>query len=125
MFAFFAVVAIALAVLAYQHSKVRRAAREAHIRSFVLPQGLFAELKKKRPDLTQKDCELVAHALRQFFLAYLLGGRQYVSMPSQVVDDLWHAFILHTRTYEQFLPASVRWSVAPLARHDVERHAEV
>lgn len=102
MFAFFAVVAIALVVLAYQQSKVRRAAREAHIRSFVLPQGLFAELKKKRPELTQKDCELVAHALRQFFLAYLLGGRQYVSMPSQVVDDLWHAFILHTRAYEQF-----------------------
>lgn len=85
-----------------QHHRVRVAAREAHIRSFVLPQGLFAELRKSRPALTQKDCELVAHALRQFFLAYLKGGRRHVSMPSQVVDELWHAFILHTRAYEQF-----------------------
>jgi hypothetical protein len=125
MFAFFAVVAIALAVLAYQHSKVRRAAREAHIRSFVLPQGLFAELKKKRPDLTQKDCELVAHALRQFFFGVslgrpavrfdaLAGGRRFVARV--------HLAHPHLRTV---LPASVRWSVAPLARHDVERHAEV
>jgi hypothetical protein len=85
-----------------QRHKLRVAAREAHIRSFVMPHGLFAELRKKRPALTQKDCELVAHALRQFFLAYLKGGRRHVSMPSQVVDELWHAFILHTRAYEQF-----------------------
>lgn len=76
--------------------------REAFIRSAELPRGLFDKLQARHPQLTLKDCQLVAHALRQFFLAYLKGGRRFVSMPSQVVDDLWHEFILHTRHYERF-----------------------
>jgi hypothetical protein len=55
-----------------------------------------------RPQLDKKQLQLVSHALRQFFLAYLHGGRRYVSMPSQVVDDLWHEFILYTRHYDTF-----------------------
>jgi hypothetical protein len=102
LFVFVLIVVALLALVALQQAKVQLAAREAHVRNAVLPQGLFAELRKKRPELTQKDCELVAHAMRQFFLAYLKSGRRYVSMPSQVVDELWHAFILNTRQYELF-----------------------
>lgn len=29
-------------------------------------------------------------------MAYPQNGRGFVSMPSQVADDLWHAFILYT-----------------------------
>lgn len=76
--------------------------REAYIRSFVLPKGLFEKLMQKHPQLATKDCQLVAQGLRQFFLAHLKSGRQYVSMPSQVADDLWHEFILYTRNYQQF-----------------------
>jgi hypothetical protein len=76
--------------------------RESFIRSADLPRGLFENLRKHHPHLTLKDCQLVASGLRQFFLAYLKSGRQYVSMPSQVVDDLWHEFILNTRSYELF-----------------------
>jgi hypothetical protein len=78
------------------------ATREAHIRSFQLPKGLFAKVMARYPHLTHKDMELVSRGLRQFFLAYLKSGRQYVSMPSQVADELWHEFILHTRSYEAF-----------------------
>ena len=80
----------------------RKLRREAFIRHAALPPGLFDKLRKKRPELTLKDCQLVAHALRQFFLAYLKSDRRFVSMPSQVVDDLWHEFILYTRHYQQF-----------------------
>lgn len=76
--------------------------REAHIRSFELPNGLFDRLRKHHPGLSQKDCQLVAHALRQFFLTHLKSGRRNVSMPSQVVDDLWHEFILYTKNYQAF-----------------------
>ena len=76
--------------------------RESVIRSAVLPRGLFAKLRDQHPAFTPKECQLVAQGLRQFFLAYLQGGRQCVSMPSQVVDTLWHEFILHTREYERF-----------------------
>jgi hypothetical protein len=78
------------------------ARREAFVRHAELPHGLFAEVKEKYPHLSQKDCELVAHGLRQFFLAHLKSGRKFVAMPSQAVDELWHAFILHTRSYELF-----------------------
>ncbi len=76
--------------------------REAYIRNFELPRGLFDQLRKRRPHLTQKECQLVAQALRQFFLAHLKSGRQFVSMPSQVADDLWHEFILYTKNYQAF-----------------------
>lgn len=76
--------------------------REAHIRTFVLPKGLFEKLMQKHPQLSAKDCQLVAQGLRQFFLAHLKSGRKYVSMPSQVADDLWHEFILYTKNYQQF-----------------------
>eukprot|EP01034_Spumella_vulgaris_P038231 gene38231-47204_t len=57
---------------------------------------------QKHPQLTTKECQLVAQGLRQFFLAHLKSGRKYVSMPSQVADDLWHEFILYTMNYQQF-----------------------
>jgi hypothetical protein len=81
---------------------LRRARRAEFIRSYTLPKGLFEKLRQRHPQLSLKDCQLVAQALRQFFLAYLAGRRKAVSMPSQVVDDLWHEFILYTRNYQAF-----------------------
>jgi hypothetical protein len=80
--------------------------REAYIRTFTLPQGLFDRLRKKHPDLTLKDCQLIAHALRQFFLTHLKSGRKFVAMPSQIADDLWHEFILYTKNYQAFCHAA-------------------
>jgi hypothetical protein len=80
----------------------RRASRERYIRQFILPQGLFKKLKDRRPEVDAKYHSLIAQGLRQFFLCYLKSGRQFVSMPSQAVDDLWHEFILYTRDYQQF-----------------------
>ena len=76
--------------------------RLQYIRTFDLPQGLFARLRAKRPELTLKDCQLIARGLRQFFLAHAQSGRKFVAMPSQAVDDLWHEFILYTRHYQDF-----------------------
>lgn len=76
--------------------------REAFIRQAELPRGLYEALRKRHPGLSLKDCQLVGNGLRQFFLAHLKSGRRYVSMPSQVVDDLWHEFILHTKNYDAF-----------------------
>jgi hypothetical protein len=79
-----------------------RSRREAYIRNFILPKGLFEKLRERHPDLTLKDCQLVAQGLRQFFLGHLQSGRKFVAMPSQVADDLWHEFILYTKNYQQF-----------------------
>ena len=76
--------------------------RERFIRDAPLPAGLLDKLAKRRPQLKLKDRALIAHALRQFFLVYLRANGRYVSMPSQVVDDLWHEFILYTRNYRDY-----------------------
>lgn len=100
--AFVVIACILGVVLLYVWSKLVRARRVEFIREFSLPPGLYDKLRGKYPDLSLKDCQLVGHALRQFFLAYLKSGKQYISMPSQVVDDLWHEFILYTRNYAEF-----------------------
>ncbi len=84
----------------------RKASRGEFIRSYMFPPGLLAKLGELHPQLSLKDRQLVARGLRQFFLAYLKSGFQYVAMPSQAVDDLWHAFILYTRDYEAFCEQS-------------------
>jgi hypothetical protein len=101
-FALAAAVAIALALIAAMTVRLVRAQREAYIRAYMFPPGLIDAFAKRRPGLTLKDRQLVAHALRQFFLAYLKGGRRFVAMPSQAADDLWHEFILYTRHYHAF-----------------------
>ncbi|HJY35883.1 MAG TPA: hypothetical protein VJ299_00395 [Steroidobacteraceae bacterium] len=96
------VAALIAAGTVYLWNRWRQLARIEFIRNYTFPHGLFAKLNEKRPQLDTKQMQLVARALRQFFLAYLRGGRQYVSMPSQVTDDLWHEFILYTRHYDAF-----------------------
>lgn len=98
------VVVGALAVIAGMafHYHVKKGRRESHIRAYMFPRGLFEKLLMARPGLPVKDQQLVARALRQFFLAYLKSGCRRVAMPSQVVDDLWHEFILYTRDYKLF-----------------------
>lgn len=83
-------------------SRFQQLSRAEFIRSYTFPRVLFDKLRTKRPELEAKDMQLIARALRQFFLAHLLSGRKFVSMPSQVTDDLWHEFILYTRSYNEF-----------------------
>lgn len=94
-----AALSILLIVVAF---KLREARRADFIRGYGFPKGLIERLQLSRPGLSAKDAQLVARALRQFFLAHLKSGRRFVSMPSQVTDDLWHEFILYTRHYEAF-----------------------
>jgi len=84
----------------------RKARREQYIRSFMFPRGVFDKLMAARPGLAPKDLQLVARGMRQFFLTFLKSGGQRVAMPSQVVDDLWHEFILFTRDYQVFCQAA-------------------
>lgn len=76
--------------------------RAEFIRQYQFPVGLFDKVIAKRPELQRRDLALVSRGLRQFFLAYLNSGKAFVSMPSQVADELWHEFILYTKNYEAF-----------------------
>ena len=95
------ILVLATAVWVLSCDRIRHK-REQHIRTYVFSAVLFDRLRKLHPHLTTKECQLVARALRQFFLVYLNSGRAYVGMPSRVTDDLWHEFILHTQAYGRF-----------------------
>jgi len=101
----FTLVVATIAVVAVDVVR-RKGRREQFIRRFMFPRGLFDKLAAARPGLAVKDHQLVARALRQFFLTYLKSGHRQVAMPSQVVDDLWHEFILFTRDYQAFCKAA-------------------
>ena len=90
-----------LALRAWELSLRRQFVHEAP-----LPRFLGAKLMAQYPQLSVRDTELVLHGLRQFFIAYLRSKRQFVAMPSKVVDAAWHEFILHTRGYEQWCHAA-------------------
>ena len=84
-----------VALRAWEHSQRRQFVREAR-----LPTFLADKLMARYPQLTRREAELVLHGLRQFFLSHLRSGFKFVAMPSRVVDEAWHEFILHTRGYQ-------------------------
>lgn len=94
-------VVLYLALHAWELSLRRQFVREAP-----LPRFLGAKLIEHYPQLNVRDTELVLHGLRQFFIAHLRSKRQFVAMPSKVVDAAWHEFILHTRGYAQWCDAA-------------------
>jgi hypothetical protein len=96
-------VAVAVAGLwLRQSSRLVRLERDRYIRSYVFAASLLASLNERHPQLDESGRFLVARALRQFFLAHSRADGATIGMPSKVVDDLWHAFILNTRDYERF-----------------------
>ncbi len=67
-----------------------------------MPDAVLGRFRQKHPDLSSAQEELVREGLRQYFEICQRARGKFVSMPSQVVDDLWHDFILFTRHYRQF-----------------------
>lgn len=89
------------ALQAWETSRRRQFIRESRLTPI-----LAAKLRAQYPQLSAGDADLVLRGLRQFFVAYLRSGRQFVAMPSQVVDFAWHTFILHTRAYQLWCDAA-------------------
>lgn len=97
-----AVVVIGAIQVVYVRHLLQRHRRENFIRGYVFSESVLRGLTKHHAALEEKDLYLVARALRQFFIVRLRSGNQMIGMPSKVVDDLWHEFILHTRDYQKF-----------------------
>ena len=76
------VAAIVLVVAGRLYGKWLTLRRAEFIRTFRWPPGLLKRLEKHHPGFERKDSALVSRGLRQFFLAYLMSGKRYVSMPS-------------------------------------------
>ncbi len=77
-------------------------ARRKFLEAYRLPDAVLVRFDSKHPELSADQRALVLQGLRQYFQICLRARRKFVSMPSQVVDDLWHEFILFTRNYQHF-----------------------
>lgn len=88
------------AFVTFSYLQYRR--RLAFIDGYEWPKGLIARLQRHHPDLAAGDIARIEQGLKQFFRAWLKGGRRNVAMPSQAADDLWHEFILYTKAYDEF-----------------------
>ena len=95
-------VAAVSAIGLYLFMKTRRTSRLRHVQRYHFHKALKTKLSAKCPHLSEPQIELVFQALRQYFHMCNYAGRNMVAMPSQVVDDVWHEFILFTRAYTHF-----------------------
>jgi len=93
---------IALAVIIQLWRRSGRRQRARFIDEYAFHPGVVNKFREVRPGLSSEQEELVFAALRDYFHLCNTAGRRMVSMPSQVVDDAWHAFILFTRAYQGF-----------------------
>jgi hypothetical protein len=98
--------AVLLAVSAFVAQRVwRRRALQTRvdaIRAHPFPQSVRMKFRDARDDLDSAQEHQVFEGLRDYFIICAQARGRFVSMPSQVVDDAWHAFILHTRYYQEF-----------------------
>lgn len=82
--------------------KVNRNQRIKYIEHYFFHKGIRKKLAQKHPHLTDEQIDIVFIALKDYFQICLQANKKMVAMPSQVVDDAWHEFILSTRFYSIF-----------------------
>ncbi|WP_148713805.1 glycine-rich domain-containing protein [Chitinolyticbacter meiyuanensis] len=78
--------------------------RVGSINGYLFPSAIRAKVQQHHAASGLDAAALlkVEAALRQFFRINGAAGKKRVAMPSQLVDDYWHEFILHTREYQRF-----------------------
>ncbi|MFN2494560.1 MAG: hypothetical protein ABR608_01430 [Pseudonocardiaceae bacterium] len=84
----------------------RIARRVAAVDAYEFPSSVRQRLRLKHPDLQTESAALVETALRQWFRLLARRPSVRLSMPSVLVDDMWHEFLLHTRDYAAFCDAA-------------------
>ncbi len=79
-----------------------RKQRQQFLNNYEFSHELKDKLNKRYPDFGETEINLVFAALKDYFYFCYQARQKMVSMPSQIVDDAWHEFILFTREYQEF-----------------------
>lgn len=95
-----ALLAAGLAWFGWQRWRLRHCA--SYIDAYPYARLLDRRLAARHPGLSEAQRAEVFAGLVDYFHICRQAGQRMVSMPSQVVDDAWHEFILFTRLYNQF-----------------------
>lgn len=84
------------------YRKGRYQARQQFLDQYQIPDAVVDRFRLKHPELNGAQETLVRDGLKQYFQICQRARGRFVAMPSQVVDDMWHDFILFTRHYRNF-----------------------
>jgi hypothetical protein len=98
----YVVVVIVLAGITRYVLRSQRSRQLAYIQNYRFHSAIKEKVRKKYPRLDEQQLEMVFRALKDYFWMCNMAKRNMVAMPSQVVDDAWHEFILFTRAYKGF-----------------------
>jgi hypothetical protein len=82
------------------------AQRVAVVDGFQFPGSVRQRFGLEHNTLSSDDISNVEAATRQWFRLAARHPKAKLSMPSVVVDDMWHEFVLHTRDYAEFCDAA-------------------
>jgi len=82
--------------------KLKRKQQLKYIETYFFHKGIRNKISLKHPQLSDQQLDLVFDALKDYFQICLIANKKMVAMPSQIVDDAWHEFILSTRFYSIF-----------------------
>ncbi|MGZ5055335.1 MAG: glycine-rich domain-containing protein [Methylobacter sp.] len=93
--------AVLLSVI-YLAIRANKARQLKYIEQYHFHNGIRRKLAQKHPQLTEPQLDMVFQGLKDYFRICHQAKNRMVSMPSLVVDDAWHEFILSTRIYKKF-----------------------
>lgn len=98
---YFVLITAALSLI-YFAGKANKTRQLKYIEQYYFHKGIRRKLSQKYPQLSEQQLDMVFQGLRDYFRICHQARNRMLSMPSQVIDDAWHEFILSTRLYEKF-----------------------
>jgi hypothetical protein len=75
---------------------------EDYIWFYPFPEHVEERCRHHHPELSDHDWKLIEQGLREWFLCCAWRDGEVLGMPSQLVDEAWHEFILDSRHYTEF-----------------------
>jgi uncharacterized membrane protein YgcG len=75
---------------------------ESFIATYDFPAHIERGVRRKHPELTDEDWAEVERGLREWLICCAWRGGATLAMPSRIVDEAWHQFILDSASYIGF-----------------------
>jgi hypothetical protein len=75
---------------------------EEFVSTYEFPETVRECLAKSYSMLSDEELDMVISGLRQFFVVCGKNNLRWCMMPSKVIDEAWHQFILNTKEYQFF-----------------------
>lgn len=113
----------AVLVLMLRRQKQRSRQRAEALTDYAFPATVRTAVSAAHPELSPAQLDDVCSALRDYFGLCQQCGERSLAMPSRVVDEAWHAFILTTGPYQHFCDTALGYFLhhvpEQLMAHDV------